>query len=129
MKGTPTTNKPPRNNISNVELQAERNLTQVLEKKYHDAMKESDAAQIRCEKAIFECDIMRKDKLELQNENSRLTFDLRRAQQNVQSLESGNAEKEEQVKRQYEALENQGMHLMQLQQEREKLINSLEFER
>jgi len=33
------------------------------------------------------------------------------------------------MRRQYEALENQGMHLMEMQQEREKLINSLEFER
>ena len=43
-------------------------------------MKESDEAQIKCEKAIFELDMVKKDKLELQNENSRLSFDLRRAQ-------------------------------------------------
>ena len=66
MKGTPTMNKPPRQTgISNVELQAERNLTQLLEKKYHDAMKESDEAQIKCEKAIFELDTIKRDKLEL----------------------------------------------------------------
>ena len=117
MKSTPATNKPPRTGIFKVELQAERNLTQILEKKYQEAMKESDAAHIRCEKAIFQCDVMRKDKLELQDENSRLNFDLRHAQQVIQQLESSNAEKEEQVRRQYEALENQGMHFMQIQQE------------
>jgi len=52
----------------------------MLEKKYQEAMQESDAAQIRCEKAIFECDVIRKDKVELQNENSRLNFDLKKAQ-------------------------------------------------
>lgn len=84
MKGTPQSTKPPRQSaISNVELQAERNLTQMLEKKYQDAMKESDAAQIRCEKAIFDCDVMRKEKIELQHANSRLSFDLRQAQQRL----------------------------------------------
>ena len=52
----------------------------MLEKKYQEAMQESDAAQIRCEKAIFECDVVKKEKLELKNENSRLTFDLNKAQ-------------------------------------------------
>lgn len=56
----------------------------MLEKKYQEAMQESDAAQIKCEKAIFECDIMRKDKVELSNENSRLSFDLRKAEQRIQ---------------------------------------------
>jgi len=52
----------------------------MLEKKYQEAMQESDAAQIRCEKAIFESDVIRTSKLELQNENSRLNFDLKKAQ-------------------------------------------------
>lgn len=52
----------------------------MLEKKYQEAMQESDSAQIRCEKAIFESDVIRKDKVELQNENSRLNFDLKKAQ-------------------------------------------------
>jgi len=51
----------------------------MLEKKCHDAMIESEGAQMRCEKAMFELDVVRKDKLELSNENSRLNFDLRRA--------------------------------------------------
>lgn len=55
----------------------------MLEKKYHDAMKESDASEIKCAKAVFELDVVKKDKLELQNENSRLNFDLRRSQSNV----------------------------------------------
>ena len=42
----------------------------MLEKKYQEAMQEADAAQIKCEKAIFECDIVKKEKMELQNENS-----------------------------------------------------------
>ena len=51
----------------------------MLEKKYQEAMQESDAAQIRCEKAIFDSDVIRKEKVELQNENSRLSFDLKKA--------------------------------------------------
>lgn len=92
-------------------------------------MKESDAAQIKCEKAIFECDVMRKEKLELQNENSRLSFDLRRAEHRIEMLEASAATKDDQLRHQYEALERQGVDMMGLQQEREKLINSLEFER
>ena len=59
----------------------------MLEKKYQEAMQESDAAQLKCEKAIFESDVVKKDKIELQNENSRLSFDLKKAQQRVQQLE------------------------------------------
>ena len=44
-------------------------------------------------------------------------------------LEASATDKDEQLKRQYEALENQGMHLHETQQEREKLISALEFER
>ena len=130
-KGTPVnTNKPPRQSqISSVELQAERSLVQMLEKKYQEAMQESDAAQLKCEKAIFECDVIKKEKLELQNENSRLSFDLRKAEQRLQFLENGAVGKDEQLKQQYMALESQGMQLMEAQQEREKLFNNLEFER
>ena len=63
-----------------MELQAERSLVQMLEKKYQEATEESDAAQIRCEKAIFECDVLKKEKTDLQGENSRLSFDLKKAQ-------------------------------------------------
>jgi len=37
----------------------------MLEKKYQEAIAESDASQIKCEKAIFECDVIRKEKIEL----------------------------------------------------------------
>ncbi len=37
----------------------------MLEKKYQEAMQESDAAQISCEKAIFDSDVIRKEKVEL----------------------------------------------------------------
>lgn len=81
IRGTPNnTNKPPKHQISaSVELQAERGVVQMLEKKLQEAMRESDAAQIKCEKAIFEADIVKKEKMELQNENSRINFDLKKA--------------------------------------------------
>lgn len=66
--------------IATVELKAERSLVQMLEKKYQEAMQESDSAQLKCEKAIFDSDIIRKEKMELQNENSRLSFDLKKAE-------------------------------------------------
>ena len=52
----------------------------MLEKKYQEAMQESDATQIKCEKAIFESDVIKKEKIELSNENARLNFDLKKAQ-------------------------------------------------
>jgi len=41
---------------------------------------------------------MRKEKMELQNENSRLSFDLRRAEQRVQMLEASTATKDSQLR-------------------------------
>ena len=52
----------------------------MLEKKLQEAMQESDAAQIKCEKAVFECDVIRKEKTDVVNENQRLKFDLNKAE-------------------------------------------------
>ena len=102
-RGTPQHsggNKPPlrQNGLQQVELQAERSLVHMLEKKYQEAMQEADAAEIKCEKAIFESDVVKKDKIELQNENSRLSFDLNRAQQRLQQLEQTSVDRDEQLK-------------------------------
>ena len=87
-------NKPPRqgNAAAAVELETQRSLVQMLEKKYQEAMQESDAAQIKCEKAIFECDVIRKEKTDLVNENQRIKFDLNKAEQRLQFLEQSSGD-------------------------------------
>ena len=103
IKGTPQshTGKPPRNSL---DLQAERGVVAMLEKKYQEAMQESDQAQIKCEKAVFEADILRRDKTDVQNRNQQLQFDLNKALQRLAILESSVIDKDEQLKEQYETL-------------------------
>ena len=44
----------------------------MLEKKYQEAVQESDQAQMKLEKAIFESDILRRDKDDLANRNKQM---------------------------------------------------------
>ena len=41
----------------------------MLEKKYQEAMQEADDAAMKCEKAVFQSDILRRDKTDLENRN------------------------------------------------------------
>ena len=104
VKSTPIQNsgKPPRN--SQLDLQAEKGVVQMLEKKYQEAMQEADQAQMNCEKAVFQSDILRRDKTDLQNRNQQLQFDLNKALQRLSILESSVVDKDEQLKEQYETL-------------------------
>lgn len=69
VKSTPqNNNKPPKSLQTNsVDLQAEKGVVALLEKKYQEAVQEADAVQIKLEKAIFEGDILRRDKTDLTN--------------------------------------------------------------
>ena len=69
VKSTPqNNNKPPKSLQTNsVDLQAEKGVVALLEKKYQEAVPEADAVQIKLEKAIFEGDILRRDKTDLTN--------------------------------------------------------------
>ena len=44
----------------------------MLEKKYQEAVQEADAVQIKLEKAIFEGDILRRDKTDLAGKTQQL---------------------------------------------------------
>jgi hypothetical protein len=81
--------KPPKGNVlANVELQAERGLVQMLEKKYQEAVTESDAADLRSQKAQFECDMAKKEKQDLADRNAQLQFDLNQSNQKAAVLET-----------------------------------------
>ena len=67
----------------------------MLEKKYQEAVQESDQAQMKLEKAIFESDILRRDKDDLANRNKQMQFDLNKALQRLSILETSVVDKDE----------------------------------
>ena len=101
----------------------------MLEKKYQEAMQEADQAQMNCEKAVFQSDILRRDKTDLQNRNQQLQFDLNKALQRLSILESSVVDKDEQLKEQYETLLQQERTINEFGQHEEKLLRQLEFEK
>ena len=51
--------------LGDAELEAERGLVQMLEKKYQVASQENDAAKIKCDKALFEAKNTKRELVEL----------------------------------------------------------------
>ena len=101
----------------------------MLEKKYQEAMQEADDATMKCEKAVFQSDILRRDKTDLENRNKQLQFDLNKAVQRLSILESSVVDKDEQLKEQYEMMLAQERTLNEFGQHEEKLLRQLEFEK
>ena len=84
---------------------------------------------MKLEKAIFESDILRRDKDDLTNRNKQMQFDLNKALQRLSILETSVVDKDEQLKEQYDALLNQERTLHEFGQHEEKLLRQLEFEK
>lgn len=101
----------------------------MLERKYAEATKEADAAQLKAEKAQFDLDVMKRDKSELEQKNKEMEFDLNKVQQRLAHLESTDGDNAEKLAMQYEALQEMDRMMVESESEMERLRRALDFER